>query len=100
MTAMLSSWWQSQSKGAKVFTRVAVMTGLTIVAIHYNQHQERQVGGGVLLWHLRLHVCAGAGAAWCLLLQWSSVICNSSMSPHTTGWAGSDFVCVCARYAR
>lgn len=41
---MLSSWWQSQSKGAKVFTRVAVLTGLIIVGIHYNQHQERQVG--------------------------------------------------------
>lgn len=39
---MLSSWWQSQSKGARVFTRVAVVTGLIIVGIHYNQHQERQ----------------------------------------------------------
>jgi hypothetical protein len=56
MTAMLSSWWQSQSKGAKVFTRVAVVTGLIIVGIHYNQHQERQVGGGELLWRLRLHL--------------------------------------------
>lgn len=40
---MISSWWQSQSKGARVFTRVAVVTGLVIVGIHYNQHQERQV---------------------------------------------------------
>lgn len=44
---MLSSWWQSQSKGARVFTRVAVVTGLVIVGIHYNQHQERQVGACV-----------------------------------------------------
>lgn len=34
--------WRSQSKAAKVFTRVAVATGLVIIGIHYNQHQERQ----------------------------------------------------------
>jgi hypothetical protein len=34
----------SESKGARVFGRVAVVTGLIVVAIHYNQHQERQVG--------------------------------------------------------
>ncbi|WIA11185.1 hypothetical protein OEZ85_011315 [Tetradesmus obliquus] len=32
----------SESKGARVFGRVAVVTGLIVVAIHYNQHQERQ----------------------------------------------------------
>jgi hypothetical protein len=34
----------SESKGARVFGRVALVTGLIVVAIHYNQHQERQVG--------------------------------------------------------
>jgi hypothetical protein len=35
------SW--SESKGVRVFGRVALVTGLIVVAIHYNQHQERQV---------------------------------------------------------
>ena len=51
---MSSSWWQSQSKGAKVFTRVAVVTGLVIIGIHYNQHQERQV------WAIQLPVVVSA----------------------------------------
>lgn len=46
---LLTAWqqpmrsWLAESKGARVFTRVAVVTGLVVVAIHYNQHQERQV---------------------------------------------------------
>lgn len=38
-----SSWSSQQSKGARVFKRVALVTGLVIIGIHYNQHQERQV---------------------------------------------------------
>jgi hypothetical protein len=38
--------WLGDSKGARVFSRVAAVTGLVVLAIHYNQHQERQVGAG------------------------------------------------------
>lgn len=44
---------RSQSKAARVFTRVAAVTGLVIIGIHYNQHQERQVSGNpFVLWYM------------------------------------------------
>lgn len=38
----------ADSKGARVFGRVAAVTALVVAAIHYNQHQERQVRDMIL----------------------------------------------------